>query len=132
MLHGSTTPRSLECLYKRPPNRRSSLRNGQYNSADAVKATSKPMSPVYLAIGPVYQTCSIDGTISATDSRPAAKAGRPYKLIDQLNALSEPANELADGSFRRLSQAKWPYEAGSRWRKHTCSTSTMPQNADDQ
>ena len=67
---------SMNC-YRRPPNRRSSFRSGQYSRAAIAKATSKPISPVYLAIGPVNQTCSIDGTINATESRPAARAGMP-------------------------------------------------------
>ena len=63
--------------FQTPFQRFSKYRSGTYNNAVTAIAISIPISPVVCAIGPVYQTCSIDGMMSAKLNADAIRAAAP-------------------------------------------------------
>lgn len=64
-------------LYISPLHLISSHRREKYNIPLAAKATSKPMSPLFFAIGPVNQTWLMHGITIPKHATPAVRAASP-------------------------------------------------------
>ena len=64
-------------FYTLPSRRISSVRAGKYTKPATTKASSKAISPVVSATGPVYHTCDMHGTITLSEHSPAKSAAMP-------------------------------------------------------
>ncbi len=82
--------------------------NGMYKIEASTNATSNPISPVILAMGPVYHACAMDGTTKPNDAIPA------------------PTDATPDGNNRALSQLRTLYCSKSFRLKMKCSIKMIP------
>ncbi|KIJ97376.1 hypothetical protein K443DRAFT_253970 [Laccaria amethystina LaAM-08-1] len=88
-----------------------SKQKGRYSTALIPNATSKPISPVVLAIGPVNHTWLIQGMPSPNEAIPAARAAMP------------------EGNLLGTSQSSRSYSAGLLCRITRCSRMIIAMNA---
>lgn len=71
-----------------PMNRFSAHRSGTYNRPLSTRATSKPMSPVVSAIGPVHHTWAMHGITSPKHSIPLVMAAKPMGSLLELDQIA--------------------------------------------